>query len=145
MKRLHDWYLKTPALFRYLVNSGVVTVMDIIIVWVLVQCSMPIVLANTIGVVIGFLVDYLLSVIYVFDSAKGRGGFAIYLITFFIGLLLADFLIWWGNGTLFVSFSETINFFMSKGLSIVVPFFIMYGIRKYLYQKRKERMEDVTE
>ena len=106
MKKLHDWFMKTPGIFRYLVNSFVVTVIDVIIVWILVQFGVDIVVSNTIGVVIGFLLDYMLSVIYVFDSAKGKGGFAIYLSTFIMGLFLADFLIWWGNTRLFVMFSE---------------------------------------
>lgn len=142
MKKLHDWFMKTPGIFRYLVNSFVVTVIDVIIVWILVQFGVDIVVSNTIGVVIGFLLDYMLSVIYVFDSAKGKGGFAIYLSTFIMGLFLADFLIWWGNTRLFVMFSEMVNFLFSKGLSIIIPFFIMYGIRKALYQRRSKKMKE---
>lgn len=134
--------MKLPRIFRYLFNSGIVTVVDVMVVWILVQCQIDIVVSNTIGVIVGFLLGYMLTAWLVFDSAKGKGGFVIYFVTFLIGLILADFLIWWGNQKLFVAFSENINFLLSKGLSVVVPFFVMYFLRRYLYQLRESQKEE---
>jgi putative flippase GtrA len=131
--------MKTPKLFRYLVNSCVVTVLDIIIVWVLVRLfGVNIVAANTVGVIAGFLLDYFLSVFYVFESASGTNGFAIYLITFLFGLVLADALIYWSSVSIFAGCEADINLLLSKGVSIVIPFFILYYLRKILYSIKEK-------
>lgn len=130
MKQL---FKRFSILIRYGINSIVTTVMDTAIVWILVKMGISIVAANTTGVIVGFLLGYVLTAAYVFQAAKGKMGFVIYFGTFLIGLVLADYLIWLGNTRLFVAFSESVNFLLSKGLSIVVPFFVMYFLRKILY------------
>lgn len=130
MKQL---FKRFSTLFRYGINSVVTTVVDTAIVWILVKMGISIVAANTTGVIVGFLLGYVLTAAYVFQAAKGKMGFVIYFGTFLIGLVLADYLIWLGNTRLFTAFSESVNFLLSKGLSIVVPFFVMYFLRKILY------------
>ena len=130
MKQL---FKRFSTLFRYGINSVVTTVVYTAIVWILVKMGISIVAANTTGVIVGFLLGYVLTAAYVFQAAKGKMGFVIYFGTFLIGLVLADYLIWLGNTRLFTAFSESVNFLLSKGLSIVVPFFVMYFLRKILY------------
>lgn len=130
MKQL---FKRFSTLFRYGINSVVTTIVDTAIVWILVKMGISIVAANTTGVIVGFLLGYVLTAAYVFQAAKGKMGFVIYFGTFLIGLVLADYLIWLGNTRLFTAFSESVNFLLSKGLSIVVPFFVMYFLRKILY------------
>ncbi len=130
MKQL---FKRFSTLFRYGINSVVTTVVDTAIVWILVKMGISIVAANTTGVIVGFLLGYVLTAAYVFQAAKGKMGFVIYFGTFLIGLVLADYLIWLGNTRLFTAFSESVNFLLSKGLSIVVPFFVMYFLRKIMY------------
>lgn len=130
MKQL---FKRFSILIRYGINSIVTTVVDTAIVWILVKMGISIVAANTTGVIVGFLLGYVLTAAYVFQAAKGKMGFVIYFGTFLIGLVLADYLIWLGNTRLFAVFSESVNFLLSKGLSIVVPFFVMYFLRKILY------------
>lgn len=130
MKQL---FKRFSILIRYVINSIVTTVVDTAIVWILVKMGISIVAANTTGVIAGFLLGYVLTAAYVFQAAKGKMGFVIYFGTFLIGLVLADYLIWLGNIRLFATFSESVNFLLSKGLSIVVPFFVMYFLRKILY------------
>ncbi len=146
LKKLHDLFMRTPKLFRYLINSCVVTVLDILIVWVLVRLfGINIVAANTVGVIAGFLLDYFLSAFYVFKSASGRSGFAIYLVTFLFGLVLADALIYWSSVYIFSTCNADINLLLSKGVSIVGPFFVLYNLRKVLYaikEKRDKKRED---
>ncbi len=139
MKQL---FKRFSILIRYGINSIVTTVVDTAIVWILVKMGISIVAANTTGVIVGFLLGYVLTAAYVFQAAKGKMGFVIYFGTFLIGLVLADYLIWLGNTRLFAVFSESVNFLLSKGLSIVVPFFVMYFLRKILYgilEKRTNR------
>ena len=122
-------------LCKYFINSCLVTVLDVVIVWVLhMVFHVDVVLANTLGVIAGFLIDYILSVLFVFDHANNKNGFAIYLVTFILGLVLADVLIYIGESRLFVGLEKNLCFLMSKGLSISVPFFILYFIRKKSYE-----------
>lgn len=134
MNKLKELFLKLPKIIRYLINSCIVTVLDVVIVWILFSVfHMEIVHANTIGVVAGFLADYLLSAMFVFETARKKGGFSVYFGTFLFGLFLADWLIYIGNTVLFTDFSKQWNFLLSKGISIVLPFFILYFLRKLLY------------
>ena len=133
MQKMKQLFKRFSTLFRYGINSVVTTVVDTAIVWILVKMGISIVAANTTGVIVGFLLGYVLTAAYVFQAAKGKMGFVIYFGTFLIGLVLADYLIWLGNTRLFTAFSESVNFLLSKGLSIVVPFFVMYFLRKILY------------
>ena len=130
---------KWRRIIIYGMNSVIATVIDVAVVWILAKLHMGIVAANTIGVAVGFVVGYLLDSHYVFPTARGRLGFGIYLGTSLGGLALGDLLIWWGTVKLFAGMSENMNFLFSKGMSIVVPFFVMYLLRKLLYSLCERR------
>ena len=139
MKRLTSvftLYQKIPMIIRYLINSCITTIVDVCLVWVLLKIGLQIVAANSIGVVTGFLLGYILSFIFVWDNAKSKSGFVIFFITFLLGLVLADYLIWLGDTYWFAGLDSRLRFLASKGISIVVPFFVMYFLRKYLYGRR---------
>jgi putative flippase GtrA len=124
----------TP-LFRYLLYSLVVTIFDVAIVWVLYRLfHINILIANTVGVFSGFIGHYLLASKSVFNTDYGVLGLIIYFSTFLVGLAMADVLIYLGKYYLFKSIQIDINFFLSKGLSIVVPFFSLYYMRKSLFE-----------
>lgn len=148
MKKIIQLFMKMPQIIRYGLNSCIVTVLDLIIVWILFSgFHMNIVVANTLGVISGFLFDYILSVLFVFKQAKKTGGFTVYLVTFVFGLALADWLIYIGNTILFINMNEKLNFLFSKGLSIVVPFFLLYYLRKVIYilMENKHQMQQKGE
>lgn len=135
MKKLLEKYRSCPAGIIYFLNSCFVTGLDVACVWLLYKvCHVNVVVANTAGVLLGFIVGYILTAKFVFNTAKGVLGFAIFFGTFLIGLVLADWLIYMGETVLFIGFHEQIRFLCSKGLSVVVPYFVMYGLRKVLYQ-----------
>jgi len=100
-------------------------------------------LANTIGVVAGFLLGYVLASKRVFEANYSMPSFLIYFGTFLGGLVLADVLITVTHRSLIVSCPEWFAFLVSKGVSVVVPFFAMYFARKVLYAqlRRKERKD----
>lgn len=142
MSQIKVRFLKLPQLIRYGINSCLVTLLDICTVWILYDVfQIDLVIANTIGVVAGFITDYLLSVFFVFQQAKRRGGFSIYLVTFFLGLMFADWLIYSGHTKLFTGMSGNIDFMLSKGISIVIPFFFLYYLRKCLYLQLEREQE----
>ncbi len=135
-------FRKYKGMIKYFAYSCLSTIIDVVIVRVLFGvCAMELVLANTIGVVCGFVVSYLLSAKSVFGVNVGVASFAVFFGTFILGLFMANWLIestfLLANGPL----SETLAFWLSKGVSVVVPFFIMYYIRKFLYAKLREREE----
>ncbi len=136
---------KLPPLLLYLFYSIIVTIVDISIVWVLHGIFLiNIVVANTIGVILGSVLHYLLSSKSVFSFEYGLSGFAIYFITFLFGLILADVLIYWGNIYIFDTLTDNLNFLFSKGLSVIVPFFCLYYLRKLLYTMAKSNKEGKT-
>ena len=122
------------AIANYFFYSVIVTVVDTGIVWALVRFSpVHLVAANTAGVVTGFLLHYLLSSKSVFNTEYGVAGFIVYLATFFFGLVLANWLIYMSYHYAFHTFALDLRILMSKGVSVAVPFFAMYYIRKYLF------------
>lgn len=135
MNKLLEKYRSCPTSIIYFLNSCFITVLDVACVWILYKvCHVNVVIANTAGVLLGFIVGYILTAKFVFNTAKGVLGFAIFFGTFLIGLVLADWLIYMGETVLFIQLPEHFGFLCSKGLSVVVPYFVMYFLRKALYR-----------
>lgn len=134
MVKLNIDNIKHNQMLLYLMNSFLVTFIDIFIVWIANRyLGLGLVTANTIGVIVGFVIHYVLSSKKVFNADYGILVFLIYLGTFLIGIVSADLLIYAGNEFVFSRLEKNINFLLSKGLSIVGPFFIMYYLRRFLY------------
>ncbi len=126
--------IKLSPMLRYLLNSIFVTIIDTCIVWTLYRImAVDIILSNSAGVIIGFIIHYLISSKSVFDIDLGTQGFIVYLTTFLMGLAMADWLIFLGENYLFLAFYDNQSFLFSKGLSIVIPFFFLYFIRRILF------------
>jgi putative flippase GtrA len=139
MKEKRKKILISPIM-RYFLYSVFVTFIDTAIVWVLYRMLFfDVVTANTIGVVTGFVIHYILSSKAVFQTKFGVISFTIYLGTFFMGLVLADLLIFLGEHYIFVGLSENLSFLLSKGISIAIPFFFLYFTRRTLFEKLKNR------
>ena len=127
-------YQKFKSIINYFLFSALSTVVDILIVWILYNgIELELALSNSIGVIIGFIISFVLSVKVVFSAKFGLSEFLVYFLTFLCGLLLANFLITSSNAVLSPLLPKWIAFALSKGISIVVPFFGMYFARKYLY------------
>jgi putative flippase GtrA len=128
------------ALANYFIYSVIVALFDTGIVWILVRFTeVHLIAANTIGVLAGFLFHYLLASKSVFNTEYGTGGFIIYLFTFIFGLLLANWLIYMSYHYIFYAYTVNLRILQSKGVSVAVPFFAMYYIRKYLFMKLKRK------
>jgi putative flippase GtrA len=126
-------FIEKPIVY-YMFNSVIVTIIDTFIVWLLYRIvHIDIVTSNTIGVITGFIIHYILSAKAVFKVKHNLLSFLVYLGTFFIGLVFADWLIYIGENRLFLSFHEDISFLLSKGISVVLPFFLLYFIRKIIF------------
>lgn len=122
------------AIANYFFYSVIVTIVDTGIVWALVRFSpVQLVAANTVGVVTGFLLHYLLASKSVFNTEYGIKGFIVYLATFLFGLTFANWLIYMSYHYAFYMIDIDLRILMSKGVSVAVPFFTMYYIRKHLF------------
>jgi putative flippase GtrA len=128
--------LKTASPFtKYLMYSVAVTIVDSAAVWLLMNhFAVELVYANTVGMILGFFIHYILSSQSVFQTEYGASSFIVYVGTFILGIFLAGGLISISYHKLFYFLPETFKFLFSKGVSVVVPFFILYYIRKSIYK-----------
>lgn len=124
------------AFIMYGLISVFVTVIDVIVSRVSEFAFSP-VIANTIGVVVGFIIQYFLTARHVYNT-KSIKSFLIFLGTFFINLLMANAIVFVCRTYVFGNATTNIAFLVSKGASIVLPFFITYFIRKKLMPNREE-------
>ena len=84
------WH-RFEKIIRYLFCSIISTVFDVAIVWCLYHLAgVSLVVANTVGVVAGFLISYVLSARQVFETRYDAASFAIFFATFLMGLVCAD-------------------------------------------------------
>ena len=122
----------------YALVSALSTVLDTAAAWLLfAKIGTPLVLANTAGVVLGFLLHYLLASRAVFRAEYGLAGFAVYLGTFLFGLGLADLIVSSAFRLARQALSEGPAFLLSKGMSVILPFFVLYYLRLNLYRRLK--------
>ena len=138
MERVIRAFSKYRMFLRYSGISVFVTVADVLTVWFLsAALGVGLVWANTAGVLIGFVLQYLCASKQVFQVQYGIRGFAVFFGTFLFGLVLADMVIYWAHKILTGRVSASLAFCGAKALSVVIPFFALYALRKYLYKKIK--------
>lgn len=121
-------YFSHKQFYRYLTISIFVTIIDILMSRV---CEMfiSILIANSIGIITGFLVQYFLASKYVYNRNQ-ISTFIKFFVTFLLGFLLANGIVYVCRYMIFNESKLIIPFMVSKGLSIIIPFFVMYFIRK---------------
>lgn len=124
------------AFLLYGLISVFVTVLDIIACRISELFFNP-VTSNTIGVVLGFIVQYFLTSRHVYNSENLRT-FLIFLATFGFGLLLANSIVFLSRMYLFDNSNSAVAFLVSKFLSIVLPFFVTYYLRKILIKSNED-------
>lgn len=138
-----DLIKKYRTIISYGIISVLVTLVDLALVRVLSLRGVRLVLANTAGVLTGSILQYLLNLRFSFRRAHSGRALAIHVLTFLMGLGLANLVMTTSYSLLMRRLQEAPSFYLAKGLSIVVPFFAMYIVRKTLYRRLPE--EDVNE
>lgn len=121
---------------KYFVISMLASVIDFAISYLSFEkIKVSYLFANNAGIISGFLFQYTVSNMYIFETKSSFTSFMIYLTTFLLGIVLA-------NGTIFIGYDLlNASFLFSKVLSMVVPFFVMYFIRKRLLGIKSDRGE----
>ena len=116
------------AFLLYGIISAFVTIVDVATCRIC-EIWIPLVVANTVGVVIGFILQYFLTTRHVYNKNNIKS-FIVFLWTFFVGLIFANLIVYVFRTFVFNGHDSNIAFLISKGFSIVLPFFLMYFLRK---------------
>lgn len=121
---------------KYFMASCLVSVIDFFISYLLYKVvNLNYLTACNIGIILGFIFQYFICTKYVFKTKVNISSLMVFLTTFFIGIALAD-------GTMWTSYSLLhLSFLISKVLSMGVPFFITYFIRKGLLGMKSSEEE----
>jgi putative flippase GtrA len=128
------------AFLMYGLISVFVTVIDVIICRVC-ERYIHVVAANTIGVITGFIIQYFLTAKHVYNTRSKRS-FVIFLATFLLNLLMANVIVYVFREFVFGGSDEGLPFLISKGASIVFPFFITYFIRKKVMPTKDDKKDE---
>lgn len=112
---------------KYFIISCLASVIDFTISYLLYNVTnLNYLLACNVGIVSGFIFQCITCMKYIFNRSSLISSLAVYIVTFILGIVLADTTMWASFDILHSSF------FISKLLSMAVPFFITYFIRKKL-------------
>lgn len=134
---LKGLFVEHKSFIIYIIISGIVTLIDISVCKISEVKFSP-VTANTIGVITGFIIQYFLTTRHVYNKSNIKS-FIVFFITFLIGLIFADAIIWICRNCLFSENDGLYVFLISKGLSIILPFFLMYFLRKKFMPKSETK------
>ncbi len=134
-----DFIRNHKAFIAYGLISVFVTVIDIVVCRFCEQFTTP-VIANTIGVIVGFIIQYFLTARHVYNT-KSMKSFLLFFFTFLLNLLMANVIVFVSRTYLFDNSASNTAFLISKAASIVFPFFITYYLRKNVMPSRRENNE----
>ncbi len=126
----------SQKILKYLACSVFTAVLETMVGWLLVHMiSCSIVVANTIAVLIGALVHYFITLLMVFEKKNNAKSFLVYIISFVLGLMLQNGIIWLFYEKILFAADDFWKYAFSKGMSLIVPFFLLYVIRKRLNER----------
>lgn len=141
LDRVKELFYKHRQIILYMLCSAITATIETVIGFFLAEIiRMDIVQANTISILIGGVINYLLISKKVFYSKYNVWTAFVYLVTFVIGLSLQNFLIWICYEYVFVFMWKFFRYVFSKGMSLVIPFGVMFYLRNWLFSlERKKR------
>lgn len=143
--KLKELYKKYNMIIKYFLCSVSSSIIDFAILYVLKGVFDEIVVANTISIIVSSIFHYIVTSNYVFKVKKNIYSIVIYVVTFFIGLSIQNFVIWVTYTKLFVTLIENdmILTLLSKVLSLGASFIITYMLRKFLNARLKKKEQRV--
>ena len=133
MNRINLWIQQHRAFSNYFLISLSLLFFDVI-------CSrfcenfVGVVEANTISLVLGFIIQYFLCAKKVYHTNDVRTA-VIFFLTWLLALVMADSIIYIFRVIIFDNRTEFLYFLVAKGFSIVIPFFFIYFLRKRLIER----------
>lgn len=114
---------------KYSFISSIAGVIDISLAYYLYQIThLHYLLASNLGIAVGFLFQFIAGMKYVFKPRNYLESFIIYIATLFLGIFIANGILWFSYSVMRQSF------LIAKLLSMVLPFFVIYVIRRILLE-----------
>lgn len=141
---ISKFFNKYKMVIKYFICSIFSSIIDVALLYILKNVFDDIVIANTISILFSSIFHYCVTTKFVFDVKYNAYSIIIYIVTFFIGLGIQDFVIWLSYNHLLVKCisNERLLTLISKGLSLGASFFITYGLRKVLNMLVKKGTEN---
>ena len=136
----NEW-CKHKKIIIYIICSISSSVVESCIGWLLLQYIIDnIILINTVAIVIGAIIHYILTLRFVFKNRNNLESMVVYGVTFGLGILLQNAVIWLFYDVLLANITEILRFFFSKACSLLIPFYAIYYVRSILNERiaRKE-------
>lgn len=123
------------TLVKYMLAAFTGSVLNFITAYIFyIVVGLDIIVANSIGLIVGFLWTFIASKI-VFHKQRTLRGFVVYLGTFVLGMVMANLVIKYAAEFFGRFLSKKISFMISKVLSGFLPFLSNYIIRKRVFKK----------
>lgn len=120
----------------YFVCSGFTAGIEFALGWFLLQ-TFPnqIVVTNIAAILVSSVVHYVITTKYAFGAKRGVESALVYVITFVLGIVLQNAVIWFSYERALVMLSQPVRYVTSKALSLGIPFFALYFLRKSLNER----------
>lgn len=138
-------FVKYRSVICYIGLSALTATLETAIGYLMVSFfSCNVVVANSTGIVIGATLHFLLTSKAVFHVKYSWRNVLIYVGTFLLGMLLQNTLIWICYERLFRKCLEVLRYLISKAVSLILPFGIMYFVRGSLYnwsERKQQRLK----
>lgn len=146
MNAIKPLIVKHQKLLTYVGCSLATAILETAVGWCLLNLtSLTIVIANTVAILIGAAAHYFLTLALVFKLRSNVQSALAYGITFALGIVLQNLIIWLSYDHLLASLSDFWRYLLSKGLSLAIPFFLMYYLRSVINQAIQARREKKDE
>lgn len=136
MKKIRSLIEKYSQVIKYFIISCGTAVIELCIGLLLINLlHLSEVVSNTAGILIGSAIHYVCVTKKVFDRSVDIRTVVIYISTFLLGMLIQNGVVWAVCRLLVGVVGKSIGYTVSKVASLAVSFFVLYGVRKFLYAK----------
>lgn len=136
MEKIRSLIEKYLQVIKYFIISCGTAVIELCIGLLLINLlHLSEVVSNTAGILIGSAIHYVCVTKKVFDRSVDIRTVVIYISTFLLGMLIQNGVVWAVCRLLVGVVGKSIGYTVSKVASLAVSFFVLYGVRKFLYAK----------
>ena len=136
MEKIRSLIEKYSQVIKYFIISCGTAVIELCIGLLLINLlHLSEVVSNTAGILIGSAIHYVCVTKKVFDRSVDIRTVVIYISTFLLGLLIQNGGVGAVCRLLVGVVGKSIGYTVSKVASLAVSFFVLYGVRKFLYAK----------
>lgn len=136
MEKIRSLIEKYSQVIKYFIISCGTAVIELCIGLLLINLlHLSEVVSNTAGILIGSVIHYVCVTKKVFDRSVDIRTVVIYISTFLLGMLIQNGVVWVVCRLLDGVVGKSIGYTVSKVASLAVSFFVLYGVRKFLYAK----------